>query len=357
MAESLGEKTEDATPKKLETAREQGQVAKSQDLSGGVTLVVAVLVLLFYGGAIMERFAIAIRTVLQHEIAGSPFFANDATDSFVSAMTSVVLIVAPVMVVAFLASYISNFVQIGWLFTLKPIQPNFGKLNPQKGVKRLVETKNFVKTLVNVIKLAGAIGLTSLLMSFRLERLAALPTLPLGAAAWMVGVTIFEVAILLAVLLFILGFIDWIYQRWQYKKDQRMTKQEVKDELKQTEGDPQIKQRMQEIRRNQKRKASLQAVPDATVLIMNPTHYAVALRYVPTESDAPVCIAKGRNLIALKMREIAEEHNVPVVENPPLARALHAGLEEDQPIPPQFFQAVAEVINYVYRTGQRAMTL
>ena len=352
MAESLGEKTEDATPKKLETAREQGQVAKSQDLSGGVTLVVAVLVLLFYGGAIMERFAIAIRTVLQHEIAGSPFFANDATDSFVSAMTSVVLIVAPVMVVAFLASYISNFVQIGWLFTLKPIQPNFGKLNPQKGVKRLVETKNFVKTLVNVIKLAGAIGLTSLLMSFRLERLAALPTLPLGAAAWMVGVTIFEVAILLAVLLFILGFIDWIYQRWQYKKDQRMTKQEVKDERRSMEGDVETKRQRQrmyaEIVRNQIRGAT----PDADVIVTNPTHFSVVIKYESETMGAPTVVAKGADLLAFQIRQIAEMHGVPIVERPPHARALYHGTEVGSEIAPEHYAAVAELLAYVYSIDQ-----
>ncbi len=352
MAESLGEKTEDATAKKLETAREKGQVAKSQDLAGGVTLIAAVLVLVFYGGAIMERFAVAIRSVLEHEIAGSPFYAGDATDSFSSAMMSVVLVVAPVMVFAFLTAFLSNFLQIGWLFTLKPIQPNFGKLNPQKGIKRLVEAKNFVKTGVNVVKLVGAIGLTSLLMSFRLENLAALPSLPIGAAAWAVGVTIFEVALLLAILLFILGFIDWLYQRWQFKKDQRMTKQEVKDERRSMEGDVETKRQRQrmyaEIVRNQIRGAT----PEADVIVTNPTHFSVAVKYDSDSMNAPTVVAKGADLLAFQIRQIAEKHGVPIVERPPLARALYHGTEVGSEIAPEHYAAVAELLAYVYSIDQ-----
>ena len=352
MAESLGEKTEDATAKKLQTARDQGQVPKSQDLSAGVTLVVAVLLLFFYGGAVMERFAISIRGVLQHEIAGSPFYASDATDSFASAMTTVVLIVAPVMVVAFIAAYLSNFLQIGWLFTLKPVQPNFGKLNPQKGVKRLVEPKNFVKTGVNIVKLAIAIGMTSLLMSFRLDRLAALPTLSVGGAAWMVGVTIFEVALLLSIFLFLLGFVDWLYQRWQYKRDQRMTKQEVKDERRSMEGDVETKRQRQrmyaEIVRNQIRGAT----PDADVIVTNPTHFSVAIKYDDASMHAPTVVAKGADLLAFQIRQIAEKHGVPIVERPPLARALYHGTDVGSEIAPEHYAAVAELLAYVYSIDQ-----
>ena len=352
MAESLGEKTEDATSKKLETAREQGQVARSQDLSGGVTLVVAVLVLFFYGGTLMERFSVAIRSVLEHEIDGSPFYTGDATDSFIAAMRTVVIVVAPVMGVAFIAAYISNFVQIGWLFTLKPIQPNFGKLNPQKGIKRLVEVKNIVKTLVNTVKLAAALGMTALLMSYRVERLAALPTLPVGAAVWMVAVTIFEVALLLAILLFVLGLIDWIYQRWQYKRDQRMTKQEVKDERRSMEGDVETKRQRQRMYAEIVRNQIQGATPDADVIVTNPTHFSVAIKYDGDTMHAPTVVAKGADLLAFQIRQIAEKHGVPIVERPPLARALYHGTEVGSEIAPEHYAAVAELLAYVYSIDQ-----
>lgn len=352
MAESLGEKTEDATAKKLQTAREQGQVAKSQDLTNGAALLVAVVIMVFYGGRVMRGFAEMLRTVLEHEIAGSPFRPEDASDTFVDAMTTVVLLVLPVMGIAFVTTYILQFVQIGWLFTLKPIKPNFGKLSPQKGIKRIIEPKNAVKTAINTTKLVAALGLTAMLMSSRLGRLATLPTLPLNAASWLVCVTIFEVALLLSIFLFVLGMVDWFYQKWQYKREQRMTKQEVKDERRSMEGDVETKRQRQrmyaEIVRNQIRGAT----PDADVIVTNPTHFSVAIKYDGEAMNAPTVVAKGADLLAFQIRQIAEKHGVPIVERPPLARALYHGTEVGQEIAPEHYAAVAELLAYVYRIDQ-----
>ena len=352
MAESLGEKTEDATTKKLDTARQQGQVAKSQDLTSGVTLVVAVVILLAYGGKIIERFAQMIRVVLEHEIAGSPFYAGDASDTFAGAMTSVVLIVLPVMVVAFIASYVVQFVQIGWLITLKPLEPSLSKLNPQKGIKRIFEAKNAVKTLVNVVKMTAAIGLTILLMSYRVERLAALPVLSMRGAAWLVCVTVFEVAIVLSIFLFVLGMIDWFYQKWQYKREQRMTKQEVKDERRSMEGDVETKRQRQRMYAEIVRNQIQGATPDSDVIVTNPTHFSVAVKYDGDSMHAPVVVAKGADLLAFQIRQIAEKHGVPIVERPPLARALYHGTEVGQEIAPEHYAAVAELLAYVYSIDQ-----
>ena len=352
MAESLGEKTEDATAKKLQTAREQGQVAKSQDLTSGVTLVVAVAIMAFYGGQIIDRFTEMIRRVLEHEISGSVFYAGDATDTLVEALTGVVVIVLPLMVVAFLATYVVLFVQVGWLFTVKPVQPNLSKINPMKGIKRIIEPKNAVKTGISIIKLTAAIGLTFLLMSSRVGRLAALPTLSMKAAAWLVLVTIFEVAVLLAVFLFVLGMVDWFYQNWQYKREQRMTKQEVKDERRSMEGDVETKRRRQrmygELIRNQIRGAT----PDADVIVTNPTHFSVAIKYEGETMNAPKVVAKGADLLAFQIRQIAEANRVPIVERPPLARALYYGTEVGQEVAPEHYAAVAELLAYVYRLDQ-----
>lgn len=352
MAESLGEKTEEATAKKLLTARQQGQVPKSTDLTTSISLVSAVIIVALYGGTVMQRFALMIRRVFENEIAGSPFTANDAPDSFAEAMLGVVTIVAPVMIVAFIVSYLASFIQIGWLFTLKPIQPRIGKLNPQKGIKRIVEPKNAFKTLISVLKLAAAVGLTALLMSNRVERLAALPTLPMTAVAWMVCVTIFEVAALLAVFLLILGIADWFYQKWQYRRDQRMTKQEVKDERRSMEGDVETKRQRHrmygEIIRNQIQGAT----PEADVIVTNPTHFSVAIKYDGEAMNAPTVTAKGADLLAFQIRQIAEKHGVPIVERPPLARALYFGTEVGQEIAPEHYAAVAELLAYVYRLDQ-----
>jgi len=352
MAESLGEKTEDATAKKLQNAREQGQVAKSQDLTSGVTLVVAVAIIALYGGQILDRFAEMIRRVLDQEIAGSVFYAGDATDSLVESMAAVVVIVLPLMVVAFLATYVVLFVQVGWLFTVKPVQPNIGKLNPLKGIKRIIEPKNAVKTGINVIKLSAAIGLTFLLMSTRLGRLAALPTLSLKGAAWLVYVTLFEVAVLLGLFLFVLGMIDWVYQKWQYKREQRMTKQEVKDERRSMEGDVETKRQRHrmygELIRNQIRGAT----PEADVIVTNPTHFSVAIKYDGETMNAPKVVAKGADLLAFQIRQIAEANRVPIVERPPLARALYHGTEVGQEVAPEHYSAVAELLAYVYRLDQ-----
>lgn len=357
MAESLGEKTEDATSKKLQTAREQGQVAKSQDLTSGATLVVAVGIMVFYGGQVFDRFAEMIRRVLEHEIAGSVFYAGDATDTFAESMIAVVVIVLPVMLVAFLATYAAQFVQVGWLFSVKPVHPNLGKLSPLKGIKRIIEPKNAVKTVISVVKLSAAIGLTTLLMTSRVARLAALPTLNMKAAAWLVCVTVFEVAVLLGVFLLVLGLIDWFYQKWQYKQEQRMTKQEVKDERRSMEGDVETKRQRHrmyaEIIRNQIRGAT----PDADVIVTNPTHFSVAIKYDGETMNAPTVVAKGADLLAFQIRQIAEAHGVPIIERPPLARALYHGTDVGHEVAPEHYAAVAELLAYVYRLDgdKRAM--
>jgi flagellar biosynthetic protein FlhB len=255
------------------------------------------------------------------------------------------------------AALLATFGQNALVFAVDRIKPKADRLNPMKGLKRMFSQDSLVELAKNLVKVAVVTGVVALFVTTELENFTAMASYDLNEVPRRMQGMVIKLLSAVLIVMVLIAVIDVIWKQMEYKKKQRMTKQEVKDEFKQTEGDPQIKQRLAEIRRSKKRKDAIGKVPEATVLIMNPTHYAVALRYVPAEGDAPVCIAKGRNLIALEMRRKAEEHNVPVIENPPLARALHAGLEEDQPIPPQFFQAVAEVINYVYRTGKRSLTL
>jgi flagellar biosynthetic protein FlhB len=349
MAESLGEKTEDATPKKLEQARERGQVAKSQDLGAAIGLVVGVVLVLVFGGFLTERMGGFIRRVLEHEMAGSTLDGSHAGDAFVEAVWFMVLLVTPIMVLAFVAAYAVQFIQVGWIFTLKPVQPDLSRISPIKGVKRLFDTKNLVKTLVNVLKLIAAIGLTWALLDSRMGRLAALPALDVRGAMWLVGVTVLELAAVLALLLFVLAVADWLYQRWQFKRDQRMTKQEVRDERRNMEGDIETKRRRARMYAEIVRQQIRGGTPTADVVVTNPTHFSVAIKYDGATMHAPVVVAKGADLLAFQIRQIAASHGIPLVERPPLARALYHGAEVGQPVAPEHYEAVAEVLAYVYR--------
>lgn len=354
MAESLGEKTEDATPRKLEQARERGQVAKSQDLSGAVSLAVGTVLLVAYGSVVLERLAMLMRGVFENEIAGAPLDGHDPMASFIHAMMIVVVITLPVLVVTFIAAYVVQFVQIGWLFTLKSVTPDVSKLSPAKGLKRIFDTKNLVKTLVNIAKLAAAISLTWAVIGARLETFAAMPMLGVRGAMLLIGEIMLEVAAVLALLLLVLGLIDWLYQRWQFKRDQRMTKQEVKEERRSMEGDVEVKRRRTRMYAEIARQQVRAGTPTADVVITNPTHFAVAVKYEGETMNAPTVVSKGADLLAFQIRQIAEQHGVPIVERPPLARALYHGTEVGQQIAPEHYAAVAEVLAYVYRLDKDA---
>ena len=354
MPESLGEKTEEATPKKLEQARERGQVARSQDLAAAVGLAVGTLLILAYGGTLLETFALMIRLVLQGEIDGDPLSARDAPDAFAESMLRAAVLIAPVFAVTVIAAYVVQFIQVGWLVTAHPIKPDLNKINPVKGVKRLFDTKNMVKTLVNVLKLVFVISVAWGLLAVRLPRLAALPSLEVGGAMWLVGLTVLEVAGALAILLLILAIIDWIFQKWQYKRDQRMTKQEVKEERRSMEGDVETKRRRSRMYSEVARQQVQAGTPTADVIVTNPTHFSVAIRYDGETMNAPAVVSKGADLLAFQIRQIAERCEIPIVERPPLARALYYGTEIGGEIAPEHYAAVAEVLAYVYRLDGKA---
>lgn len=352
------QKTEEPSPKKLADARKKGDVPFSREVGTLASMVATVLLVTFAAQPLVRAIS----------AASSPFIASshdiaiedsqyDVTAALGNLFLQIFAAMSPLFIAFAGAAILASFGQNALVFATDRIKPKAERLDPMKGLKRIFSRDSLVELAKNLVKVAVVAGVVVLFTLNELENFTAMASYDLNTVPQRMQGMVIKLLSSVLVVMVLIAVIDVLWKQFDYKKKQRMTKQEVKDEFKQTEGDPQIKQRMQEIRRSQKRKASMNQVPSATVLVMNPTHYAVALRYVPAENDAPVCVAKGRNLIALKMREIAEEHNVPVVENPPLARSLHAGLEEGQPIPPQFFKAVAEVINYVYRTGKRSLTL
>lgn len=353
MAEEAASRTEEPTPRKLERAREQGDVAKTPDLPQLASLAAVAGVLAIAGGMLARNMAEDLLPFLAHpdtmrlEHGGAVGVARHAILAAAPAL-------AAVMFAAALAGAAGNLVQTGFLITPSKLKPDFSKVSPMAGFKRIFSLDglmHFIKSLAKVAA-TGAIAWYVLKPHVsQLENLAGLaPVEMLPFTADILRRLVFAV---LGLLLVVAGF-DWFWQRQRFMSRMRMTKEEVKEDFKQSEGDPHVKAKQKQKRAEAARRRMMQNVPKATVVIMNPTHYAVALKYEQGEDEAPVCVAKGLDSLALKIRAIAEEAEVPVIEDPPLARALYAAVEIDEMIPQAHYEAVAKIIGFILGTGRRA---
>ncbi len=342
------EKTEDPTAKKLEKAAQQGQVASSQEIKNWAILLGATLMVIALAPWLTGRIYLVIRTFLEspHAIATD---VRGIQHVFSDLIGSVGLVVLPVMGLMFVLAIGASLGQTGFIWSPEKIQPKLTKFNPISGAKKLFSgnqllelVKGLLKIIiVGVVAFAVAIPLLS-----DLETLVGRDLLHILDRMWLlaIGLVMGTVGVMTVV-----AVLDLFYVRWKHNKDLRMTKQEVKDERKNQEGDPVIKSKLRSIRMQRARVRMMAALEDATVVVTNPTHYAVALKYSMEDTQAPILVAKGLDKLALRIREKAEEHDVPIVENPPLARALYAGVELEQEIPEEHFKAVAEVIGYVMK--------
>lgn len=356
MAEDLGEKTEDPTSKKLADARNKGKLAKSKDLSGAIDLVAATIVMAMLGTFIAgECSDLMTRTLGTAPIGQSNPFEFIGASLHDSVRVTLVTL-APVMALMFGVILLSHFFQVGPLFTTEPIRPKLSKLNPVSGFKRIVGVRGLMQTVMSTAKLS-IVGTIVVLIIMRNEiKLVRLPVLTPPQALMVTIYVLVEVLAWVLSLLLVIGMIDYMYQRWQHRKDLRMTKQEVKDEIKSLEGDPMLKrQRFKMAQEVAMQRISTQ-VPDADVVVTNPTHFSVALRY-QTGWGAPRVVAKGADQLALRIRLVASANGVPIVERPPLARALFWGTREGDEIAEEHFEAVAEILAYVYRLDGRAASM
>lgn len=352
MAEELGERSEAPTGRKLGEARSRGQVAKSQDLSAAITLIASVILLAAMGGWIVTSLGALMRRLLEYD--GSLTITLDgalAVSKLAAGETARVLV--PLMLISAAVVALAHIGQAGWLFTFQPLQPKLERLDPIKGFGRLFGKRNAAKSLVGVVKVAVVCLVAWQFLRDRLDELSALPVLSLGAAFSTVGSLALELSILLLVVLLIIGVADFFYQRWQHIEDLKMTKQEVKDERRSMDGDPDVRARRMRLMREIASQRISTAVPEADVVVTNPTHFSVALRYDADTMAAPIVVAKGVDELALRIRHLARQHGVPLVERPPLARALYKSIEVGRPVPPEFYQAVAEVLAYVYGLEKR----
>lgn len=357
-----GEKTEPATSKKLDDVRKEGQVAKSKELISAVSLLALFVLIKVYIGIVGEKllkvfqdFYNTFDKIISSSATGLPM--NLSLEAVKQMLISIVLIAAPFLIVAVIIAFLLNVLQQKWMVTEKPLQPKASKISPLSGFKRIFSVKQLVE-LLKAIAMMAVIGIVAYqTIKDKLPLILTFYNIPLYTAIAAVGNILVDMGIRVSAVFLIIGFADLIFQRHKFKTDNMMTKQEVKDEFKNSEGDPQVKgqvkRRMMEI----SRRRMMEALPEADVVITNPTHFAVALKYEPNSGKAPVVIAKGADYLAFQIKDKAKEYHIEIVENKPLARILYHNVDIGMEIPPELYQVVAEILARVLQPGKQKTML
>lgn len=349
MADDMGERTEAPTGRRLSEARMSGQIAKSPDLTAAIELIGAAVLLMVMGTVIFRSMALVMRRTLGAQSASELLSMASVAPLLREIGLQAVLVAGPALAATFLLAVLANMLQVGFLWTTQPLTPNLARLNPVAGLGRLFNTRSVVKLAVNVVKLVVVLAVAGLILARHVGRVVAMPELSLWAGVGVLGNMVFELVAWLLLLILLIGVGDFFYQKWQHHRDLRMTKQQVKDERRSMDGDPEIKSKRLSMMRQIAMQRIRQAVPKADVVVTNPTHFAVALRYNADEMQAPRVVAKGADHMAQQIRQLAMIHGVPLVERPPLARAIYYSVEVGQDIRAEHYQAVAEILAYVYR--------
>ncbi len=349
MAEDLGEKTEQPTGRKLADARERGQVVKSTDLSGAMDLIGAVVLLAFLGSGLVQGLAGLTRSLLAGAAPGSGAGIAGLDELFMWTLSRAAVVALPLGAAMFAVVYGTQLVQVGFILSNKPLEPQLGRLNPIANLGRVIGRRNIMKTGFSVLKLALITTVVVLFITRHLPEIAGLPALSFIAGYAKLGELLWNMAVWMLALMFTIGAADWMYQRWQHSTDLRMSKQEVKDERKTMEGDLESKARRLRMARQMILQRARTDVPKADVVVTNPTHFSVALRYDGETMAAPKVVAKGADYLAFRIREIAAAAGVPIVEKPALARALYANVDVGREVQTEHYEAVAEILAYVYR--------
>lgn len=342
------QKTEDPTQKRLDDSEAKGQIASSREINNWFMLLGGTIVVIMMAPGILTQ----LKGLLAQMVAGS--HDRIVADGGIGAMLHDVLrevgaiMLMPLGLLMVLAA-LSSLVQHPPIFAVESITPKFEKISPMNGLKRLFSARAVVDFLKGLLKLVIVGTIATLVVLPQFDNLTQIPLMSADAyIAFMWSVCGRMLIAVLAVMTIIAG-LDFMYQKFEHMKKLRMSRQDIKDEMRQSDGDPMIKAKLRQIRTERARQRMMQAVPDATVVVTNPTHFAVALKYIHDEMEAPEVVAKGADLVAQRIRAVAGEHDVPLVENPPLARALYASAEIGATIPPEHYRAVAEVIGYVMR--------
>lgn len=349
-----GEKTEPATAKKLKDARDDGKVTKSRELTAAFDLIVLFLVLKIFISFVGERLV----GIFDYVYSRMPDFLkiNSTSVSSVAAshymadiLLQMLLTMLPFLLFGFVITFLVSVVQVGWKVTGKPLKPDLNKFNPINGFKRIISKDSLFELLKSIIKIAVIFWVAYSRVKNHKEELFILYEIPLNQAIALIGSVIIDTGLYISIVYLVVGFADFAYQKHKFNEDMKMTKQEVKDEFKNTEGDPQIKGRQRRKMQETSQRRMMHDVPKADVVITNPTHLAVAVKYDADVNAAPVVLAKGEEYVAQRIKEVARENNIEIVENKPLARMLYHNVDIGAEIPPELYQAVAEVLATIYK--------
>jgi flagellar biosynthetic protein FlhB len=350
--ESFEERTEAPTEKRRTEAREKGNVAKSAEINSTLVLLTGILMLKWCMPWMYGQLSGFMRSLFE-------FVAQPRSDIvffsalLVKSLMFLIYICIPVCIAIMVIGVAANLIQVGFLFTLQPLTPKLDKLDIISGTKRLFSLKSVVEMVKDMAKLIVIAAIAYFTIKGEFGKFITLwDVSPVKIIAFMLSVS-FDIVIRAVLALLIISILDYLYQRYEYEKKLKMTKQEVKEEHKQMDGDPQIKSRVRSLQREMARRRMMQEVPKATVVVTNPTYIAIAIRYEPKEMQTPKVIAKGKRLLAERIKQLAMEANIPIVEDKPLARAMYDKVEVGEDVPVEFFTAVAEVLAYVYRLKNR----
>ncbi|MGN0338114.1 MAG: flagellar biosynthesis protein FlhB [Lachnospiraceae bacterium] len=351
-----GEKTEPATSKKLSDARSEGQVCKSRELDQAASLVALFLTLKvivsFMGSNFLQIFH-DIYNKIPETVSAREVNSVVVMSYLHQAVLSSVKLAGPFFAVGVAVAFLINIIQVKWKVSTKPLRPKPDKFNPINGFKRMFSKDSLFELVKSIAKVALIAVIAYTALKSHLEEIFLLYNITLQQAIAEIGTLVIDVGFRISIIYCIIGAADYLYQKHKFNEDMKMTKQEVKDEMKNSEGDPQIKSKQRQRMQEASRRRMMQDVPKADVVITNPTHYAVALKYDAGTGTAPVLVAKGADLIAQRIREIAKENHVEIVENKPLARMIYTNVEIGREIPPELYQAVAEILAAVYRAQNR----
>ncbi|MFH1060197.1 MAG: flagellar biosynthesis protein FlhB [Pseudomonadota bacterium] len=346
------DKTEKPTPRRRSKAREKGQVAKSQELAGVGVLLAGLATLNLFGGYIYQQLSELCRHYFR-DAAQMHLSVDGISQLGLELMVFFFFTVAPVFAAVVLAAVLVNLAQVGFLLSGERIKPDLKKINPLSGFKRWFSLRMLVDLAKNLGKLTVVGWVAYLTVAAEWDQLPRLGDMEIREVMVYIVTVSFRIFWRTVLAMLVIALLDWAYQKYEYEKNLRMSKQEIKDEFKQTEGDPQVKSRIRSIQRDQARKRMMAAIPLADVVVTNPTHYAVALGYKAAEMEAPTVLAKGMNRLAERIKEAARDNHIPVVEDPPLARALYKQVEVGQEIPFELYEATATLLAHIYRQQKR----
>jgi len=353
-----GEKTEPATAKKLKDAREEGKVAKSKELNSAADLITLFLILKIFisyvGSGFMSEFSAVYNKIPEIVTAGGQDLSTYTIMQVMRmSMVDSIKIMCPFLIIGAVVAVLISIIQVGWKVSTKPMQPKLDKFNPINGFKRMFSNESLFELVKSILKIVLIVYVAYSCVKDQKDNLFILYEMPLSQAIKLCGSVIIDTGLKISLVYLIIGIADWVYQKVRFNKEMKMTKQEIRDEFKNTEGNPEVKSRQRSKMREVSQRRMMQDVPKADVIITNPTHLSVAIAYDNETAKAPIVLAKGEDYLAMKIREAAKENNIEIVENKPLARTLYATVDVGQEIPPELYQAVAEVLAMVYHAKNK----